>query len=127
MRGVLSETTTSLCPFGIFRVENVDLLSWAKRPEDIFLHRSGARILVRLRTGVFIIDAASGSRIGRPLEHEGWGFPALSSILMRAEYFPGPVTTMVLRDNYGRMLANGGSADEYVEKIREAKSIADQG
>ncbi|RQH12739.1 adenylate/guanylate cyclase domain-containing protein [Bradyrhizobium sp. RP6] len=28
---------------------------------------------------------------------------------------------------YGRMLANGGSADEYVEKIREAKIIADQG
>jgi class 3 adenylate cyclase/tetratricopeptide (TPR) repeat protein len=28
---------------------------------------------------------------------------------------------------YGRMLANGGSADEYVEKIREAKAIADQG
>ncbi|WP_312011071.1 MULTISPECIES: adenylate/guanylate cyclase domain-containing protein [unclassified Bradyrhizobium] len=28
---------------------------------------------------------------------------------------------------YGRMIANGGSADEYVEKIREAKSIADQG
>ena len=28
---------------------------------------------------------------------------------------------------YGRMLANGGSADEYVEKIREAKAIADEG
>jgi class 3 adenylate cyclase/tetratricopeptide (TPR) repeat protein len=28
---------------------------------------------------------------------------------------------------YGRMIANGGSADEYVEKIREAKAIADQG
>ena len=28
---------------------------------------------------------------------------------------------------YGRILANGGSADEYVEKIREAKLIADQG
>jgi class 3 adenylate cyclase/tetratricopeptide (TPR) repeat protein len=28
---------------------------------------------------------------------------------------------------YGRMLANGGSADEYVEKIREAKAIVDQG
>ena len=28
---------------------------------------------------------------------------------------------------YGRILANGGSADEYVEKVREAKSIADQG
>ena len=28
---------------------------------------------------------------------------------------------------YGRILANGGSADEYVEKIREAKAIADQG
>jgi len=28
---------------------------------------------------------------------------------------------------YGRMLANGGSADEYVERIREAKAIADQG
>jgi adenylate cyclase len=27
---------------------------------------------------------------------------------------------------YGRILANGGSADEYVEKAREAKSIADQ-
>jgi adenylate cyclase len=27
---------------------------------------------------------------------------------------------------YGRMIANGGSADEYVEKIREAKVIADQ-
>jgi hypothetical protein len=26
---------------------------------------------------------------------------------------------------YGRILANGGSADEYVEKIREAKKIAD--
>ena len=26
---------------------------------------------------------------------------------------------------YGRILANGGSADEYVEKIREAKTIAD--
>jgi class 3 adenylate cyclase/tetratricopeptide (TPR) repeat protein len=28
---------------------------------------------------------------------------------------------------YGRILANGGSADEYVEKVREAKAIADQG
>ena len=28
---------------------------------------------------------------------------------------------------YGRILANGGSADEYVEKIREAEVIADQG
>jgi class 3 adenylate cyclase/tetratricopeptide (TPR) repeat protein len=28
---------------------------------------------------------------------------------------------------YGRILANGGSADEYVEKIREAKAIADGG
>jgi len=28
---------------------------------------------------------------------------------------------------YGRILANGGSADEYVEKIREAKAIVDQG
>jgi class 3 adenylate cyclase len=28
---------------------------------------------------------------------------------------------------YGRILANGGSADEYVEKIREATAIADQG
>jgi class 3 adenylate cyclase/tetratricopeptide (TPR) repeat protein len=28
---------------------------------------------------------------------------------------------------YGRILANGGSADKYVEKIRETKAIADQG
>src|SRR5712691_11920516 len=28
---------------------------------------------------------------------------------------------------YGRILANGGSADEYVERIREAKVIADEG
>jgi class 3 adenylate cyclase/tetratricopeptide (TPR) repeat protein len=28
---------------------------------------------------------------------------------------------------YGRILANGGSADEYVERIREAKAIADEG
>jgi adenylate cyclase len=28
---------------------------------------------------------------------------------------------------YGRILANGASADEYVEKVREAKAIADQG
>src|SRR6516165_7680387 len=28
---------------------------------------------------------------------------------------------------YGRILANGGSADEYVEKIRQAKAIADSG
>jgi len=28
---------------------------------------------------------------------------------------------------YGRILANGGSADEYVGKIREAKAIADRG
>jgi adenylate cyclase len=28
---------------------------------------------------------------------------------------------------YGRILANGGSADEYVEKIREAEAIADRG
>jgi class 3 adenylate cyclase/tetratricopeptide (TPR) repeat protein len=28
---------------------------------------------------------------------------------------------------YGRNLANGGSADEYVEKVLEAKAIADQG
>ena len=28
---------------------------------------------------------------------------------------------------YGRILANGGSADEYVKTIREAKAIADQG
>jgi len=27
---------------------------------------------------------------------------------------------------YGRILANGGSADEYVQKIREAKAIADE-
>src|SRR5947207_1153147 len=29
--------------------------------------------------------------------------------------------------DYGLMLANGDSADEYVEKLREAKAIADQG
>jgi tetratricopeptide (TPR) repeat protein len=28
---------------------------------------------------------------------------------------------------YGRILANGGSADEYVQKVLEAKAIADQG
>ena len=28
---------------------------------------------------------------------------------------------------YGRILANGGSADEYVKRIQEAKSIADEG
>jgi tetratricopeptide (TPR) repeat protein len=28
---------------------------------------------------------------------------------------------------YGRILANGGSADDYVNKIREAKAIADEG
>ncbi len=28
---------------------------------------------------------------------------------------------------YGRILANGGSADEYVEKVLEAKALADQG
>src|SRR6185437_9020856 len=28
---------------------------------------------------------------------------------------------------YGRILANGGSADEYVSKVQEAKAIADQG
>lgn len=28
---------------------------------------------------------------------------------------------------YGRMIANGGSADEYVAKIREAEAIADEG
>jgi adenylate cyclase len=28
---------------------------------------------------------------------------------------------------YGRILANGGSADEYVQRIREAKAIADEG
>lgn len=28
---------------------------------------------------------------------------------------------------FGRILANGGSADEYVEKIREAKALADRG
>ena len=28
---------------------------------------------------------------------------------------------------YGRILANGASADEYVEKVREAKAMADQG
>lgn len=28
---------------------------------------------------------------------------------------------------FGRILANGGSADEYVQRIREAKAIADQG
>jgi class 3 adenylate cyclase/tetratricopeptide (TPR) repeat protein len=28
---------------------------------------------------------------------------------------------------YGRILANGGSADEYVERVREAKAIADSG
>jgi class 3 adenylate cyclase/tetratricopeptide (TPR) repeat protein len=28
---------------------------------------------------------------------------------------------------YGRILANGGSADDYVKKIREAKAIADEG
>jgi len=33
----------------------------------------------------------------------------------------------LLHAAYGRNLANGGSADEYVEKVLEAKAIADQG
>src|SRR5258708_6206213 len=43
------------------------------------------------------------------------------------------VTTGDMRANalihaaYGRILANGGSADEYVERVKEAKAIADAG
>jgi class 3 adenylate cyclase/tetratricopeptide (TPR) repeat protein len=36
-------------------------------------------------------------------------------------------SNVLIHAAYGRILANGGSADEYVEKIREAKAIADEG
>jgi len=36
-------------------------------------------------------------------------------------------SNVLIHAAYGRILANGGSADEYVKKIREAKAIADEG
>jgi adenylate cyclase len=36
-------------------------------------------------------------------------------------------SNVLIHAAYGRILANGGSAGEYVEKIREAKAIADEG
>src|SRR5581483_11902105 len=36
-------------------------------------------------------------------------------------------SNVLIHAAYGRILANGGSADDYVEKIREAKAIADEG
>jgi class 3 adenylate cyclase/tetratricopeptide (TPR) repeat protein len=36
-------------------------------------------------------------------------------------------SNVLIHAAYGRILANGGSADDYAEKIREAKSIADEG
>jgi class 3 adenylate cyclase/tetratricopeptide (TPR) repeat protein len=36
-------------------------------------------------------------------------------------------SNVLIHAAYGRILANGGSADEYVKKIREARAIADEG
>lgn len=65
----------------------------------------------------------------------GWreGIPALEAQLYFEEAKQLALTLGDLRANalihaaYGRNLANGGSADEYVEKVLEAKAIADQG
>jgi adenylate cyclase len=65
----------------------------------------------------------------------GWreGIPAQEALLYFEEAKHLALTLKDLRANalihaaYGRNLANGGSADEYVEKVLEAKAIADQG
>jgi adenylate cyclase len=65
----------------------------------------------------------------------GWreGIPAQEALLYFEEAKQLALTLGDLRANalihaaYGRMLANGGSADEYVEKVLQAKAIADQG
>ena len=65
----------------------------------------------------------------------GWreGIPAQEALLYFEE---AKRSALALKDvraiallhaAYGRNLANGGSADEYVEKVLEAKAIADQG
>src|SRR6478735_7286937 len=61
------------------------------------------------------------------------GIPALDALIYFEEAKQLALALGDIRANalihaaYGRMIANGGSADEYVEKIREAKAIADQG
>jgi adenylate cyclase len=65
----------------------------------------------------------------------GWreGIPATEAIAYFEEAKELALALKDIRANalihaaYGRILANGGSADEYVQKIREAKTIADQG
>jgi class 3 adenylate cyclase/tetratricopeptide (TPR) repeat protein/ABC-type dipeptide/oligopeptide/nickel transport system ATPase component len=65
----------------------------------------------------------------------GWreGIPAQEALIYFREAKHLALTLGDLRANalihaaYGRNLANGGSADEYVEKVLEAKAIADQG
>jgi class 3 adenylate cyclase/tetratricopeptide (TPR) repeat protein len=65
----------------------------------------------------------------------GWreGIPAQEALLYFEEAKQLALALGDLRANalihaaYGRNLANGGSADEYVEKVLEAKAIADQG
>ena len=61
------------------------------------------------------------------------GIPAQDAVIYFEEAKQLAITLSDIRANaliyaaYGRMIANGGSADEYVKKIREAKAIADQG
>ncbi len=65
----------------------------------------------------------------------GWreGIPATEALVYFDEAKELALALKDMRANalihaaYGRILANGGSADEYVAKIREAKAIADQG
>jgi hypothetical protein len=65
----------------------------------------------------------------------GWrqGIPATEAIGFFEEAKELALTAKDIRANalihaaYGRILANGGSAHEYVQKIREAKAIAAQG
>ncbi|MBR1276531.1 AAA family ATPase [Bradyrhizobium sp. AUGA SZCCT0283] len=65
----------------------------------------------------------------------GWreGVPPQETLLYFEEAKQFALALRDLRANalihaaYGRALANGGSADEYVQKVLEAKAIADQG
>jgi class 3 adenylate cyclase/tetratricopeptide (TPR) repeat protein len=65
----------------------------------------------------------------------GWreGIPVQEALLYFEEAKQLALALGDLRANalihaaYGRNLANGGSADEYIEKVLEAKAIADQG
>ncbi len=96
--------------------------SW-KKVRDLLLDQPPSRTIDYLKMAACGQIVNFGWREGVPAEEASVYFEEAKQLALAL----GDVrANALIHAAYGRILANGGSADEYVEKIREAKAIADQ-